>query len=96
MTQHQSAGWFPQQQLQTSLGVSVGVTPNCAFCRLCHRGNLCYVNVIYVRSLTKFAKNSVAHDPASVSWLVSTVAVANFVGSGCGCDLKLCIVSSMS
>ena len=30
MTQHQSSGWFPQQQLQTLLGVSVGVTSGCA------------------------------------------------------------------
>ena len=52
--------------------------------------NLCNVNVIYVISLTKFDANSVAPDSASVSWLVSAAAVANFVGSCCGCDLKLC------
>ena len=93
---HQSAGWFPQQQLQTLLGVAVGVTPNCALCQVCHRGNLRDVNVIYVISLTKFAANSVARDSASVSRLVSTAAAANFIGSGCGCDPKLCIVSIMS
>ena len=63
--------------------------------QLCHRGNLRDINVIYVISPTKFAVNSVAHDSASVSRLVSTAAVANFVGSCCGCDLKLCIVSIM-
>ena len=68
----------------------MGVTPNCALCQL-HD-----VNVIYVISLTKFAANSVAHDSPSVRWLVSTAAVANFVGSGCGCDPKLCIVSITS
>ena len=57
MTQHQSAGWFPQQQLQTLLGVAVGVTPNCALCQLRHRGNPLDVNVIYVISLTKFTAN---------------------------------------
>ena len=84
MTQHHSAGWFPQQKLQTLLGVSVSVTSNCAFCQLCHRGNLRDLCV------TKFATNSVAHDSASVSWLVSTVTVANFIGSVCGRDLGLC------
>ena len=74
----------------------VGVTSNCALCQVYHRGNLRDVNVIYVISLTKFAANSVAHDSASVSWLVSTATVANFVGSVCACDLKLCIVSIMS
>ena len=34
MTEHQSAGWFPQQQLQTLLGVAVGVTSNCALCQV--------------------------------------------------------------
>ena len=71
----------------------MGVTSNCALCQVYHRGNLRNVSVIAVITLTKFAANCVAHDSASVSWLVSTAAVANFVGSGCGCDLVLCIVS---
>ena len=46
------AGWFPQQQLQTLLGVAVGVTSNCALCQVYHRGNLRDVNVIYVKVWT--------------------------------------------
>ena len=40
----QPAGWFPQQQLQTLLGVAVGVTSYCALCQGYHRGNLHDVN----------------------------------------------------
>ena len=60
------------------------------------RGNLHDDCVTGVINLTKFATNSVTCNSASESWLVSTAAVANFVGSDCGCDLKSCIVSSMS
>ena len=35
-----------------------------------------------------------AYDSASVRWSVSTATTANFDGSGCGCDLKLCITNS--
>ena len=37
--------------------------------------------------LTKFVAIWVSHDLPSVSWLVSTATIANFVGSVCGCDL---------
>ena len=41
------------------------------------------------KKLFKFFLLPTQPEQTIVSWLVSTATVAKFVGSGCGCDLKL-------
>ena len=51
----------------------MGVTSVCV--TLYNRGNLQVVNVVAEKTLAKSAANSVAHDSASVSWLVPTLLI---------------------